>query len=683
MQSLCGKACQRLSRLHARKETGATDELEKYHTCLDMKKRITGIPCLLLFIFMIGTGACSRPEPAATERRLAPWREAKSQLLKLREEKRPQEMIALSRSKLLLLEEEAPAAKGIWRDSLAAYARFLLSACHNAYLDSKQYAAGIACMDTLKGYPFLHKEALYELLCAQAGLNQLAGNNNEAIRLADEYLSLPTCPDDNRFLTQAEIISGVYVYCSNDLPKAISILERAMEAYRRGGNCPNLVRLISRLGIYYRLTGAYEKAVATNQEAISSYDAGSMSPRNVVIAYGEQANLFGELEMYDRALQMNERAQYYSQLKDSFGLGDLYRYRVELFEKTGNRDSAYHYLRLAEEVSARQKSFKGVFVSRVMRVAAYLEDTDSLPQALRLAQSLCPDTVRMPQWAKYQLELQLGKALLKSGRETEGVRLMEHAVEGFARMDLVELEASANKELMDYYLGKRMDSDFIRSYRRNRAFADSLASNETLRAVAAANIRFETQQKEEENKWLSTTVALQRKQLLYHICISIALLLLLLAVAAYLLIRRKANRLQLESNRREIQELITRQQDLNRRNEQLTKQIEQAMATNNLTAIRQLTVQNLLSKEDENTFRKSFATLHPSYLPRLRERYPRLTRNEELLAMLICMNQSTDEVALIMGINRNSVNVMRSRMRKNMELSKEQALDEELRRYLS
>ena len=107
------------------------------------------------------------------------------------------------------------------------------------------------------------------------------------------------------------------------------------------------------------------------------------------------------------------------------------------------------------------------------------------------------------------------------------------------------------------------------------------------------------------------------------------------------------------------------------------------MATNNLNSIRQLTVQSLLSREDENAFRRSFATIHPSYLPKLRESYPQLTRNEELLAMLICMNQSTDEIALIMGINRSSVNMIRSRMRKKIKLTKDESLDEVIKQYLS
>ena len=200
---------------------------------------------------------------------------------------------------------------------------------------------------------------------------------------------------------------------------------------------------------------------------------------------------------------------------------------------------------------------------------------------------------------------------------------------------------------------------------------------------AADNIRFDTNQKEKENKLLSAQVQWQQQQLFYNICISITLLLLLITTTAYFIIRRKANHQLIENNKREIQTLIARQQGLNRRNEQLTEEIERAMATNNLNSIRQLTVQSLLSREDENAFRRSFATIHPSYLPKLRESYPQLTRNEELLAMLICMNQSTDEIALIMGINRTSANVVRSRMRKNMELPKEKSLDEVLKQYLT
>ena len=566
-------------------------------------------------------------------------------------------------------------------DTLIYYARKIFNACGNNYINTKQYKDGIDYMDSIGNHPLIREHCPHELLSFKAGLNQLYGNNPEAVRLAEDYLQLPVCTSANDFIRQAEIISGVYMYSGNNLPKAIQILEKAIDVYRKGGNFPNMLRIMSRLGIYYHLSGEYEKAIATNQEAIATYND-SIAPGNVVIAYGEQANLYAELGMYDQALEMNKKAQYYSMLKDSFGLGDLYRYRAQIFRNMNQKDSVFHYLRLGEKLSMIQNSFKGVFVNKVETVNSYLDYPDSLEKALQLALSICPDTVRMPQWAKYQLNLHLGRALLQTGKEQNGIHLIDRAAQDLINMKFME-GRDANEILMDYYLAKGMNDDFARCYIRNRQFADSLDNNEKKRAVAAANIRFDANQKEKENKLLSAQVQWQQQQLFYNICISITLLLLLITTTAYFIIRRKANHQLIENNKREIQTLITRQQDLNRRNEQLTEEIERAMATNNLNSIRQLTVQSLLSREDENTFRRSFATIHPSYLPKLRESYPQLTRNEELLAMLICMNQSTDEIALIMGINRNSVNVVRSRMRKNMELPKEKSLDEVLKQYLT
>ena len=634
-------------------------------------------PSFLLLILV--AVACTNRSTSSEQDEMRHWNNVLQQINALLLENKARQTLDLAKQTLPEILESAE--KNGTTDTLIYYARKIFNACGNNYINTKQYKDGIDYMDSIGNHPLIREHCPHELLSFKAGLNQLYGNNPEAVRLAEDYLQLPVCTSANDFIRQAEIISGVYMYSGNNLPKAIQILEKAIDVYRKGGNFPNMLRIMSRLGIYYHLSGEYEKAIATNQEAIATYND-SIAPGNVVIAYGEQANLYAELGMYDQALEMNKKAQYYSMLKDSFGLGDLYRYRAQIFRNMNQKDSVFHYLRLGEKLSMIQNSFKGVFVNKVETVNSYLDYPDSLEKALQLALSICPDTVRMPQWAKYQLNLHLGRALLQTGKEQNGIHLIDRAAQDLINMKFME-GRDANEILMDYYLAKGMNDDFARCYIRNRQFADSLDNNEKKRAVAAANIRFDANQKEKENKLLSAQVQWQQQQLFYNICISITLLLLLITTTAYFIIRRKANHQLIENNKREIQTLITRQQDLNRRNEQLTEEIERAMATNNLNSIRQLTVQSLLSREDENTFRRSFATIHPSYLPKLRESYPQLTRNEELLAMLICMNQSTDEIALIMGINRNSVNVVRSRMRKNMELPKEKSLDEVLKQYLT
>lgn len=636
---------------------------------------------ILLLLLIVSIGACTTSPNSTNSNDAQEWQQTITELNALLREKKHQKAIDEARQKLSQL-LAATANATTPNDTLAKYACQILNLSYFSYLGSKQFRPGIEYLDSISGNPFLQQYCKHELLSTRASLHQMYGDNQAAIRLADEYLQLPEYEDANRYIPQAELVSGVYVYSGNDIPQAIRLLERAMEYYHQGGSFQNMLRIISRLGIYYRLVGEYEKAVATNQEAINSY-TDSIAPPNIVIAYGEQANLYAELGMYDRALQMNAKAQHYSLLKDSFGLGDLYRYRAEIFRKTQERDSVFYYLNQAEKVSAAQRSFKGVFVNKALAVDAYQDYPDSVQKALDLALSICPDSARMPQWARHQLNLHLGRALLHTGKATQGIALIEKAAKGYREMDMREMEYSTNQILMEYYRNMRMDDAFFRCYDRNRIFADSLNYNERLRAVAAANIRFDTERQEKENKLLSAQVELQHRRLVFNICISIALLLILIISIAYFFTRKKANRLLLEKRRQEIQKLIASQQELNRHNEELSKQIEQIMATNNLNTISQLTGQNLLSKEDENNFRKSFAAIYPLYLPKLREKYPHLTRNEELLAMLICMNQSTDEIALIMGINRNSVNMIRSRMRKKINLTKEESLDEVIKQYLS
>ena len=633
-----------------------------------------------LFLLLLFVGACTTDSHSPSTEDVGQWQQTAEKLTTLLKEEKFRETENMTKIKLAeLLVNVNDTEKN---DTLIKYARQILSISYYNYLKSKQFRSGIEYMDSLSQIPFIQENCKHELLSARASMHQMYGDNEQAIELANEYLQLPDYEDTDRFIPQAEIISGVYIYSGNDIPQAIRILEKAMKAYRQGGKYRNMLRIMSRLGIYYRLIGEYEKAVAINQEAISSY-TDSIAPPNIVIAYGEQANLYAELGMYDRALQLNTKAQHYSLLKDSFGLGDLYRYRAAIFGQTGIKDSIFYYLNQAEKISALQGSFKGVFVNKVTTVEAYLDYTDSVQKALTLALSICPDSSRMPQWAKYELELHLGRALLQTGKATQGIPLIEKAAQGFISMDMRSGEQKANNILMDYYLSMNMNDAFVRCYKRSQTFTDSLNLAEKMRAVAAANNRFKTERKEKENTLLSAQVKLQKQQLFYNICISITLLLTLIISVAYFINKRKSNRLLLGKHKQEIKKLITRQQELNRRNEQLTEQIEQAMATNNLTSIRQLTGQNLLSKEDENDFRQSFAVIHPLYLPRLREYYPQLTRNEELLAMLICMNQSTDEIALIMGINRNSVNMIRSRMRKNIGLAKEESLDEVVKQFLS
>ena len=126
--------------------------------------------------------------------------------------------------------------------------------------------------------------------------------------------------------------------------------------------------------------------------------------------------------------------------------------------------------------------------------------------------------------------------------------------------------------------------------------------------------------------------------------------------------------------------LLATQQELNRRNERLSAELEQAAHNEVIDSVRQKLNPSLLSGEDELRFRQSFAALYPRFLPGLRKDFPELTKSDELLCMLIYLKQSTDEISLALGISRPSVNSGRSRIRKKLGLQKEESLDEFLQK---
>ena len=127
--------------------------------------------------------------------------------------------------------------------------------------------------------------------------------------------------------------------------------------------------------------------------------------------------------------------------------------------------------------------------------------------------------------------------------------------------------------------------------------------------------------------------------------------------------------------------MLNDRQELNRKNEELRNELEQLDARTGLQEIINNLSPRLLTTEEEQDFRRQFGLIHPAFLSRLRKVCPGLTRSEELLAMLIRLQLTTDEIAFALGNNRASVHTSRSRLRKKMEIQKDISLEEYLKDF--
>lgn len=84
--------------------------------------------------------------------------------------------------------------------------------------------------------------------------------------------------------------------------------------------------------------------------------------------------------------------------------------------------------------------------------------------------------------------------------------------------------------------------------------------------------------------------------------------------------------------------------------------------------------QNFNLEKDWNDFQNIFEQIYPDFLNHLQENIPQITSNEIRLCTLLRLNFNTKEIANMMGISPDSVKTARYRLRKKINLNREDSL---------
>lgn len=140
---------------------------------------------LLLILVAV---ACTNRSTSSEQDEMRHWNNVLQQINALLLENKARQTLDLAKQTLPEILESAE--KNGTTDTLIYYARKIFNACGNNYINTKQYKDGIDYMDSIGNHPLIREHCPHELLSFKAGLNQLYGNNPEAVRLAEDYLQL-------------------------------------------------------------------------------------------------------------------------------------------------------------------------------------------------------------------------------------------------------------------------------------------------------------------------------------------------------------------------------------------------------------------------------------------------------------------------------------------------------------
>ncbi|MBU8973006.1 MULTISPECIES: tetratricopeptide repeat protein [Bacteroides] len=518
------------------------------------------------------------------------------------------------------------------------------------------------------------------------------------------FLSLPPTDDPRRDARTWHVMAYSLEFCSIDTKAPMQLMEHAVASCRKAeGKVGNEGEIYDYMGYLYWKNGEPEKAITAIQEAIDWYTARPGTPGDGLIeCYNDLSQVYATLELFDKAIEANTLAVEASKKLDNWTLEEVYRLRAACFSNAGEKDSALFYIQ--EAIKATPKSAEKYFnlLLRINRLDYYYAAyPDSIAGQLDECCRLLKDTAHIDPFAQNYLYAYHGKALLRTpGHEQEGVEQLERSFRNFQTSHFPEGIISVGDELIRAYIRTGMPDRISSIYSLYTETSDSLRHRARANVAIGANVRYETGRKEQENLVLAAEVSLKQRTLIFTRLMVGLLFVILLVGGMYM--RQRQRFLRQVSNARlsQISGLLQTQQELKEKNESLQGMQEelrqsnealfeakQELSRHNASLTQKKAVSNLRMKisteifnsDKEAEFRRSFTAFYPDYIPALHRLSPDITRTDELIAMLIILELSSDEIALTLGISKIGVNKARSRMRKRLGLAGDTKLEDFLK----
>lgn len=517
-------------------------------------------------------------------------------------------------------------------------------------------------------------------------------------------------------------IAGAIFNQTGDIPRAIACTERCAALLRTLGKEESLVNALGNLILQYQQIGMLERSLAAYEE-LTALPAAAASPYHRCIAEVNVVHLFDEWGLED---EVEKHLAIAREAADTCGIPEA-RLRVRnlavlLLLERGRVAEAVRVLDtlatlLPEEAT---ESFYRIYYRDYRLVAGLSADSAAVapsaasPGGGSLSAHTAGGDVRALALARLR-ELEaapmdrltcdvcylLGQAFARRGQTQAAIRAYEACEPYTGKNHLLNYRRMVCRELAQLYARTGDYATAARYYERYDTANAAFTERRRAGMMAQFRVRYETREKEQANVLLRAEVQLQRRTLQYYTLVGVAAALLLLVVLTWAVMRHRSLRQQheLDVRRHELdvmrheeagrlihaQELKLRgmlreRLELNRKNEALRAELQSGSTDQQLRRLMECLSPRLLTSKEEQEFRRQFLLLHPSFITRLRRDYPTLSRGEELMAMLIRLGLTNEEIALTLGIHRGSVNTSRSRLRRKFALRAGDSLEDFMKR---
>jgi len=518
---------------------------------------------------------------------------------------------------------------------------------------------------------------------------------DRAIMFAGQALEIAEQIDYPKGIARAHRELGYSNGVKGNFEAALSHHQRGISHNTELGDTLGIISQLNDIGNLYKKQTQYDSALEHFYQALELSETNDMDGAiasiagNIGLVYFELENEERAEKFYKRALEINER------LDNRHGMSINYNNLGLLYGDQGNYEQAleYHFqalkMRRDLEYTIRIANSLNNIGRIYMQQNSYDEAIDYLNRALKMNDDRDPDLTSI-------IHENLAKVYYSSEKYDSALVHAEKTLT-LSQDFGTQLGVKVGHELLsDIYSAIGNYKEAFLHQQKLRAVEDSILNEEKSRQINELQTKYETAQKEKE-------IALLEKENQRETLMRKAFLAGLVMIGIIGLLIYNRQRLKINKNRTELENIRLKEKqlekDLEFKNKQLTthtlhlvqKNETMKELKNKISSIRKQdngninkSLQNLRNlvdysfslDDDWQQFRLYFEEVHTDFFNVLKEQYPDLTPNELRLSALAKLNLSIKETATILGITPDSVKTARYRLRKKLDIETEENLTE-------
>lgn len=425
--------------------------------------------------------------------------------------------------------------------------------------------------------------------------------------------------------------------------KALEFFLKALNIMEKEKNAVNILSIKNNIGgVYFRLNKP-ESALTYFMEALHKteeliHEGDSSQQKNLHAFYNNIGLCYDRLEQPDKAIQYIEQAITLCDTLNYEYLGQYYNNIALYYHNKGEKNKALDCIRKSIGYNRKIDNEMGLGKNYLKLAQLFYKDND---------------TKESRKYAEKAIAI---------GRNINSKFLLQYAYQLY--IDLCEQEHDYQEA--NVYLKKLFDL-------RDELFNDTIASK-----ITALKLQYDF-----DKRAIETQIKNQNKELRYQLTLVIILSLLGGTARLYFLAYSRNKRIRLEKQSLE--------KDLEFKNKELTSNVMFLLRNSDLihsiisrlyhlksdlkgqqaTEIKNIVIelQSVMKNDLWDEFKVHFNQVYLDFYKKLQEYYPDLSPADLKLCAFLRLNMSSKEIAALCGVTVKSVEVMRSRLRKKLNIA--------------